>query len=72
VIEHQIKARLCRSVFYNCQSQPGIAEFHREKAQALARQYNLQRWLEMMDRLLCVPCDEGYRSAGLRLMLGAQ
>ncbi|MHB8629430.1 MAG: hypothetical protein ACYDBJ_22835 [Aggregatilineales bacterium] len=54
-IEHQIKARLCRTVFFDCQSQHEIAQFHREKAQALACQFDLQRWYDMLNQLLCPP-----------------
>ncbi len=57
VVEHEIKARLCRMAFFDCQAQPEMAQFHREKAQTLARQHNLQRWFEMLDQLLYSPVE---------------
>jgi len=51
-IDHQIRARVCQSLFYECEGTESMATFHREKAQELARQYHLLKWYEMQNRIL--------------------
>jgi hypothetical protein len=52
---HQIRARLCQSIFYDCQGAGSMANFHRAKAQELVRKYSLQRWCDMLGTILLPP-----------------
>lgn len=54
-VDHQIRARLCQALFYECEGNTGMAQFHREKAQELSRQYHLLNWYEMLNRILLPP-----------------
>ncbi len=54
-VSDQIRARLCQSLFHDCRGEESISHFHRGKAQEMARQYNLGKWYEMLNRILLPP-----------------
>jgi hypothetical protein len=51
-VDHQIRARLCQALYYECEGNTGMAQFHREKAQELSEQYHLLKWYEMLNGIL--------------------
>ncbi|MBP8972291.1 MAG: hypothetical protein KBH93_00335 [Anaerolineae bacterium] len=54
-VDHQIRARLCQALFYECEGNTSMAEFHREKAEDLSHQHHLLRWYEMLNGILLPP-----------------
>jgi hypothetical protein len=52
---HQIRARQCQAVFYECQGVDSMAKFHRDKALELVQQHQLAGWHQMLNRILIPP-----------------
>lgn len=52
IVSHQIRARVCQSVFHESRDDQNMARFHRERAETLVRQHNLAKWYDILNMLL--------------------
>lgn len=51
-IGDQIKARLCQSLLHNWENEFGMAALNRQKAEALAHQYHMDKWYAVLTKLI--------------------